>query len=195
MSIGLIRAQRTHGAHRRRRSVSIWTACAAVGGAAAVVATAGTVHEFGATRAVGLVALITAIVLCGRVRADAAGALIILSLSLLLIPARLRIAPLHAAGTPGSLIGIAAFLVWVYGRVSGRPWLARGPQPLRGAMTVFALTVLASYLAMGFRPHTVAEAKAADRGLLTMMSMTGVALLVAGVWLAFISRFFRSFSA
>ena len=61
----------------------------------------------------------------------------------------------------------------------GRPWLVHRPQPLRWAMLAVACSVLASYLGMGFRVHDYLEGKAADRGLLTLVSMVGVCLLAA----------------
>lgn len=144
--------------HRRRSEIKDGVVAVAVV-APAIVVMAAIVHFAGATAAIALAVGLIALVLVSRVRSDVAGALIVLVLALLLIPARLRIAPLHAAGTPGSLIGIAAFLSWLYGRLLGRPWLARGSQPLRWAFGVLAVSVLASYLAMDYRTHTVAEDK------------------------------------
>lgn len=119
------------------------------------------------------------ILLLVRARADRTTVLVVVAVGLLVIPARLRIGPLGEAGTPGSLVGMGAFAMWSWGRLWGRDWLARGRQPLRVTILLFGATILASYLAMGFRSHDLLEAKAANRGLVTLVTLAGVALLAA----------------
>lgn len=148
-------------------------------GAIAIAGVTAALRYSGIAGAVGVVTIGIVLALVVRVHSDVAGALVVMIALLMCVPARLRFGPLHAAGTVGSLVGIAAFLVWVYGRVVRRHWLARGPQPLRWAMGILLASVLASYVAMGFRPHTIAEGKGADRGLLITLSMIGIALLAA----------------
>ena len=97
----------------------------------------------------------------------------------LLVPAQLRVEPLSAAGTPAALAGVAAFLVWAYAFATGRSWLARGRQPARWPIAAVAVSVLASYVAMGFRSPDPLEARAGDRGVLTVVSMAGILLLTA----------------
>jgi polysaccharide biosynthesis protein PslJ len=98
---------------------------------------------------------------------------------ILLLPARLRFAPLGSAGTFSSIAGSAAFAVWAWGRLVGSNWLATGRQPLRVSLALFTAAVLASDVAMAFRPHDAVESRAADRGLIMLMASAGVALLAA----------------
>jgi polysaccharide biosynthesis protein PslJ len=129
--------------------------------------------------AVVIAVLAVVVLLLVRARADHTTALVVVAVGLLVIPARLRIGPLGEAGTPGSLVGMGAFAMWAWGRLWGKDWLARGRQPLRVTILLFGATILASYLAMGFRSHDVLEAKAGNRGLITLVTLAGVALLAA----------------
>lgn len=114
-----------------------------------------------------------------RTRGDMVTAISGLLLVPMLVPAQLRLAPLGAAGTPAALAGVAALLVWGYGFAFARPWLHRSSQPARWGIALVAVSVLASYISLGFRAPDVLEGSGADRGVLTLMSMAGVLLLVA----------------
>jgi polysaccharide biosynthesis protein PslJ len=141
---------------------------------------AGAAVAVGGPQAGVLVLLLAVIVVVlSRLEVDAVTALIVVVVALLVVPARLRLGPLGAAGTPGSLVGAGAFAVWAWGRLWGRRWLAPGRQPLRVALLLAGASLLASYVLMGFRPHDLIETKAADRGLITFMGLAGVALLAA----------------
>lgn len=98
---------------------------------------------------------------------------------LLLIPARYRFEPLGALGTPAALLGLAGIGIWSGGVLLQRPWLASRRHPIRWAILGVLVSVLLSYVALGFRPHDEVEARASDRGLLTMLSAIGIALLAA----------------
>ncbi|HEY0636341.1 MAG TPA: O-antigen ligase family protein [Pseudonocardiaceae bacterium] len=130
---------------------------------------------------VGVMIVVLAIVLFALSRVDVDQVTVVIGVIavILLLPARLRIAPLGAAGTMSSLAGSAAFALWAWGRVWGQGWLATGRQPLRTSLLLFTAAVLASDVAMGFRPHDAVESRAADRGLIMLMASAGVALLVA----------------
>lgn len=99
--------------------------------------------------------------------------------TLLLFPGQFRIDPLGAIGTPGVLIGLACFGLWMVGLVLRRPWIAPRLHPIRWAMLILALSVFGSYLAAGFRTLDPVELRAADRGLATLLVMAGMTLLVA----------------
>jgi polysaccharide biosynthesis protein PslJ len=128
---------------------------------------------------VGAAVATVAVALMLRVQTDVAGGFVVMLSVLLVMPARLRIAPLHALGTPGALVGLVAFAAYVWGRTFGRNWLARGRQPLRFAWALVVLSSFVSYVAFGYRSHTFAESKAADRGLMLLAGMIGLSLLLA----------------
>lgn len=130
---------------------------------------------------VGVLVVVLAILAfsLSRIDIDQVTVLIGIIAVILLLPARLRIAPLGAAGTFSSLAGSAAFALWAWGRVWGMSWLATGRQPLRVALALFTAAVLASDVAMAFRPHDALESRAADRGLIMLLASAGVALLAA----------------
>jgi hypothetical protein len=129
-----------------------------------------------AVAALALVVLGTSVSLRHFERIDG---LIICVVLLMLVPARYRIAPLGAAGTPGALIGLLAFFFWLLRLVTRREPQGPGPRPLRWAMIGVTVSVLLSYVALFFRPHDVVEGKAADRGLITLVAMLGFALFTA----------------
>jgi polysaccharide biosynthesis protein PslJ len=104
----------------------------------------------------------------------------VLVVLLLVMPARFRIEPLGVAGTPASLVGLSCLGIWGLGLVAGRPRVARH-HALRWALTAVVLTTMVSYVAAGFRAYDVIEARAADRGLLTLVSVLGLALFAGEV--------------
>jgi O-antigen ligase len=111
-----------------------------------------------------------------RASADAVTALTGFLVLLFAIPSRLVISPLGGSGSPAQLLGAAALLWWAATR------LARGTrsttrQPVRWAMSIFVVAVLLSYVAATIRPIDTVELRAADRGLLSVLSWLGIVLL------------------
>jgi polysaccharide biosynthesis protein PslJ len=111
-----------------------------------------------------------------RASADAVTALTVFLVLLFAIPSRLIFAPLGGAGSPAQLLGVAALLWWAATR------LARGSrsstrQPIRWAMGAFVVANLLSYVAATIRPIDDVELRAADRGLLSLLSWLGIVLL------------------
>lgn len=133
----------------------------------------------GPPTALALLAVILALALIAARRLDAVDLLILAILVVLLLPARYRIEPLGAAGTPGALMGMATFGMWAWGVTFGRPWLARHHHPMRWALALVVLSALISFVAMGFRSHDELEWRAALRGLMTLVSTLGFVLLTA----------------
>jgi polysaccharide biosynthesis protein PslJ len=112
-----------------------------------------------------------------RTRLDAVSVLTVYLVVLLAVPARLVFAPLGGAGCPAQILGLLMALWWVVQRA-----LSRGPsdlarQPVRIAMLAFLGTVLLSYIAAALRPIDPVELRAADRGLLIVLSWLGVCFL------------------
>lgn len=97
---------------------------------------------------------------------------------LLLMPARLRLAGLGAIGTPASLAGLLALVLWVLHQLRVRG-PRQGQQPVHWAVALFVLSVVASYAAACLRAPDALEAAAADRGLFTALCSAGLALYAA----------------
>lgn len=126
-----------------------------------------------------VVALVALGAVIAQIRFDQTVAVTVLVGSIYLLPARLSYPSLGTGGTAAGLLCLAAFGIWCWGRSFGRSWSSPGPQPLRTAMLLLVVAILASYLAMGFRPHDALEGRAADRGLILLVETLGITLLVA----------------
>lgn len=150
-----------------------------LGAAGLLAGLALTALRAGPAPAMSLLGLILLILVMVLRRFGTIELLLMACLLVLLVPARYRIQELGAAGTPAALIGMLTFGIWAFGAALNRPWLARHRHPLRWSLLAVTLSVLVSYVAAGFRPHDALEASAADRGILTLVGMLGLALLTA----------------
>ncbi|WP_131784765.1 O-antigen ligase family protein [Protofrankia symbiont of Coriaria ruscifolia] len=111
-------------------------------------------------------------------RGDAVVAVTALLILMIIIPARMRFAPLGAAGNPALLLGMLLFVWYIAIRLV--PW-QRPPlsgQGMRILLTLFGLSVLISYVAAMTRPISGAEIRAADRGVLTVIAALGLAFTI-----------------
>lgn len=100
-------------------------------------------------------------------------------LALMVIPANLTIAALGSVGTPALLLGICALVAWLGIQMNRSSATLSPSQPIRRAMFLMTIAVLASYIAATVRPIGGTELSGADRGLLLMASWLGVVLLTA----------------
>lgn len=98
---------------------------------------------------------------------------------LFVIPARLVVAPLGAAGTPAQIVGMAALVWWAVSQLARLDTERRTVQPVRRSMAVFGLALLASYVAGAMRPIGADELRSADRGLLSLCAWAGILLVAA----------------
>jgi O-antigen ligase len=98
---------------------------------------------------------------------------------LLLLPSSMVIGPLGAGGTPASILAVCLLWAWIAGRLHPGSRLGQGPQPVRGALLVFAAAVGASAVAAAFRPIAGVELAALDRGGLVIVGGLGVAFMAA----------------
>lgn len=155
------------------------TTAVVLGGMGVLALLAVTALRTGPASALSLLGFVLIVLIMVARRFNAVELLLVACLLLLLVPARYRITEIGAAGTPAALVGMLTFGIWAGGAVLNRPWLARRRHPLRWALLGVGLSVLVSYVAVGFRPHDALEAKAADRGILTLVAMLGLALLTA----------------
>ncbi|MFZ4516483.1 MAG: O-antigen ligase family protein [Acidimicrobiia bacterium] len=96
----------------------------------------------------------------------------------LLIPARMVIGPLGAFGTPAAIVGCIALGVWGVSRMHPSAGAAFGPQPIRVALWVYAGAAIASYVAAVSGVLPADALRGADRSLLQLAAMSGVALLL-----------------
>lgn len=95
-----------------------------------------------------------------------------------LIPARLVISGMGAAGRPSAAIGVGLAFLWLLSAVRARQ-LPQGRQPIRWIVGLFVAAQLVGY-AIGFdRLPSAVEASAADRWLIFVVSIAGVTLAMA----------------
>jgi O-antigen ligase len=95
------------------------------------------------------------------------------------IPASYVVAPLGSVGAPAQVFALGLLMWWLL-RWLARPLAPSGiSQPVRRAALLVAASVMASYVAAMLRPIVSVEARAADRGLLLVLSWLGL-ILIAG---------------
>jgi O-antigen ligase len=97
---------------------------------------------------------------------------------LLGVPSVLVVGPLGAAGGPATLLAMVALGWWGVAKLvpGGMAW---GFSPIRWTVGAFGVAMMAGYAAAAMRPLNGVEARGADRGLLAMAGMVGIALLTA----------------
>lgn len=97
---------------------------------------------------------------------------------LYLLPARLVVPGLGAAGRPAVLLGLGLLVWWLATRL--HPGLtARGRQPIRVLLLILTLAVLTAYVLGLSRGLAPLEHRSADRYLIVFASWLGVALVIA----------------
>lgn len=94
---------------------------------------------------------------------------------LILIPSNLAIGALGAAGSPANIFGVILFGRWLVARTQRTT--PRGWNFLRVALAFYALAIVLSYLFANLRPLTDLEVNGGDRGLIRLISWSGVALV------------------
>jgi O-antigen ligase len=110
-------------------------------------------------------------------RLDAAFVVGVVALMAYAIPARLVLPGLGAAGVPALVAGLGLLLVWIAARLIPGAF-APGPNPLRFTLGAFVLAVLISAL-LGFAAGVPeSDVSGADRALLRMAALVGIALVV-----------------
>jgi O-antigen ligase len=99
--------------------------------------------------------------------------------ALMLIPANLTVSALGSVGTPALLLGLGALVVWLGSQMNRSRSTLSPTQPVRRAMFLLMIAVLASYIAATSRPIGATELSGADRGLLLILSWVGIVLLAS----------------
>src|SRR5690606_4772502 len=83
------------------------------------------------------------------------------------------------AGSPSALCGLLCLGLWSVLRMLPSTGPARGFQPVRIALAIYVVAILASYAWGHLHPLGGDELSGADRGLLTVASWAGTALVIA----------------
>jgi len=119
----------------------------------------------------------------GRLPREAAGsAVLILQVFVILlfvVPSNTTIATIGAVGFPAGLVGMLAAGLYLAWTLCGFHRSSDHRYPTKVVLITLWLTSLASYVSSQFRERSVLEVSGADRWLLMLISITGVALLAA----------------
>lgn len=110
---------------------------------------------------------------------DARGVLTVIAVLLLLLPARMVVAPLGGAGTPATIVASVALVWWLCARMVPSSAPPPGGQPVRVAMVMLAGSILLSYAVASLHALPGDQVAGADRGLLALAAWAGVALVAA----------------
>jgi polysaccharide biosynthesis protein PslJ len=98
---------------------------------------------------------------------------------LLFIPSSLIFSPLGGAGTPATVLSLLILLWYAAGWLTGKVIPSGAGRPVRLAILAFALAILASFVAAMTRAIPAAEALSAGRGLITVLSWSGLVVVLS----------------
>ena len=98
---------------------------------------------------------------------------------LLLIPSNLVFAPMGGVGTPANIIALGILLWYVISWIVGRIIPSGAGRPVRVSMFIFALAVLASFVAGMTRSITELESLSADRGLILIVVFAALVVVAS----------------
>jgi hypothetical protein len=113
-------------------------------------------------------------------RSQAVPILQLFALTAMVIPSDMVIRAIGAAGYAAGLVGMFAFAAFMAATLLGLHDPLRHRHPVMGALCLIWLAALASYILMDRSTRSVQEVLAADRHLMQLAIMTGVALVAAG---------------
>lgn len=114
-----------------------------------------------------------------RSRRDPVVLLTLLLGCLLLLTASLVIGPLGGVGTPAIIVGLLALAWWLAAKALPSLGLATGRQPARWIVLGYAWYLILGYAVAHTRSLTDLEVSGADRSVIILAAMCGVALLAA----------------
>jgi O-Antigen ligase len=115
-------------------------------------------------------------------RSHAVPILQLFALAVMVIPSDTVIQAIGGEGYAAALIGWFAFAAFIAATLLGLHDPARHPNPITGVLCVFWISVLVSYVVMDRSTLTALQASAADRLVMQLAVISGVAL-VAAEWL------------
>ena len=99
--------------------------------------------------------------------------------ALLFIPSSLIFAPLGGAGTPATILSLLILLWYTASWLTGKVVPSGAGRPVRLAILAFSLAVLASFVAGMTRAIPAPEALSAGRGLITVLSWSGLIVVLS----------------
>lgn len=133
----------------------------------------------GAYLAVGLLGCTVVAVLFALSRRDVTTVVSIYIVLMVMLPSYLTIGDLGEAGSPTTIVGMAALAWWLISRiVPGQP-IATGRQPIRIGIYIFCASILLSFASAFSRSIPAVEISGANRGMLEVLGLAGIALLIA----------------
>ena len=97
----------------------------------------------------------------------------------ILLPSDYTVGSLGAAGSPATVVGIAAFVWWGFSHLGSSEAIGRGRQPIRIGIFIFGASILLSYGAAFSRQISALEISGANRGLLELFGLAGIGLLIS----------------
>ncbi len=112
-------------------------------------------------------------------RIDAVTLLTVYLITLMAIPALLVFAPLGAAGGPATIFAVVLFLCYLVTRIRPGFASARGYQPVRLAVGLYACVIIVAYVSANRHALPTLEKNGADRGLISIAGWLGVLLIAA----------------
>jgi hypothetical protein len=112
-------------------------------------------------------------------RSQAVPILRVFVLALMVFPSYEVLKPIGAGGYPAGLVGMFAFAAWGAATVLGIHDARRHRHPVRVLLCLFWLTALTSYVLMDRGTLSTLQLQSADRFLMQLADMTGVALIAA----------------
>jgi hypothetical protein len=98
---------------------------------------------------------------------------------LIMVPANKVFEPFGGSASPAELYGVVLFGIWLLLRVSRSPRVRSGFGPLHVAWLIYATALVASYYAATSTSVAPIEARGGDRGMLGLVSSSGLFLLAA----------------
>ena len=103
----------------------------------------------------------------------------VFALTVMMIPSDTVISAIGAAGYPASLVGLFAFAAFLAATLLGLHNPLERRHPVRSVLCLMWIAAFASYVVMDRRVLSVTEQASADRYLMQLALITGVALVAA----------------
>lgn len=114
-----------------------------------------------------------------RSRSSAVRVLQVFAVCLMVFPSSIVFKPVGAVGYPAGLVAMFAFIVWIAASLLGLHDARRNRHPIRGVLCFFWVTSLISYVLMQRGLMDSKQLLSADRYLMMLASISGVALVAA----------------
>jgi hypothetical protein len=120
-----------------------------------------------------------ALVVAVRSKRDAVALLTLFITLLLLLSARLVLPGVGGVGTPANVVALGLLAWWLAGVLAPSLGLVRGSQPVRLGVLLYVGWSLVAYSLAYLRPLTDLEVSGADRSLIRLAALAGIALIAA----------------